>query len=168
MKKEDSQWLQHEAFDLLKQASAVVIAIVTLGGFIATTWNYFGFWIPISTSKHEADLVTIRASLAGQYNYLKRLTLANRVESYQMRITNLSGEVHSIEDAIAVHQRALNNPQVTEQDKEISRRRIATLQDNLKWVIERQKVVYAHMDKIREAIAKLPYDPSLGDLEEIN
>jgi hypothetical protein len=128
MRKENSEWLQHEAFELLKQASAVVIAVVTLGGFIATTWNYFGFWIPISTSKHEADLATIRASLAGQYNYLKRLTLANRVESYQMRITNLSGEVHSIEDAIAVHQRAPNNPQVTEQDKEISRRRIATLQ----------------------------------------
>lgn len=167
MKKENVAWLQHEALELVKQASAVVVAVVTLGGFIVTFWSYLGLWVPVSTSTHNGDISAIRTTINSSYNQLKRMTLANRIETLQMRVTNLAAEIHNIEDGIAVHTRALANPQVSEQDKEISKRRIVILQDLLKWTTERQRLVHIQIGKVRSAMIKLPYDPQLGDIEEL-
>lgn len=159
-------WIQHEIFELIKQASAVVVAIVTLGGFVVTAWSYFGWWIPLSAQQHSSDMKIIRDSIDTQYNQLKRETLSNRLEVLQMRVTNLLTEMHSIDDAIAVHQRNATNPTVSKEDQDISKRRIVALNDTKEVFASRLRQVYTHMGKIREAMLKLPYDTRLGDIEE--
>lgn len=167
MRRENVTWIKHEAFELVKQASAVVVAIVTLGGFIITSWGYLDLWIPESTQKHAEDIKKLEDTNNALYNQLKRMALESRIEILQMRVTNLAGQTHDMEDAIAVHQRAINNSQVPDSDKEIAKRRIVQLNENLKWTVERQRGVYANIAKIREAMLKLPYDPNLGDISEL-
>lgn len=159
-------WIQHEVFELIKQASAVVVAIVTLGGFVVTAWSYFGWWLPLSVQQHTTDLRGIKENIDLQYNQLKRETLSNRLEVLQMRVTNLITEIHNLDDAMAVHERNATNPTVVLEDREISKRRIIILKDTKDALALRLKTVYTHMDKIRQAMAKLPYDPVLGDIEE--
>lgn len=159
-------WIQHEIFELIKQASAVVVAIVTLGGFVVTAWSYFGWWIPLSVQQHSVDIRGIKENIDLQYNQLKRETLSNRLEVLQMRVTNLLTEIHSVDDAIAVHERNSTNPTVVLEDREISKRRVVVLKDNKDTLALRLRGVYTHMDKIRQAMSKLPYDPRLGDIEE--
>jgi hypothetical protein len=159
-------WIQHEIFELIKQASAVVVAIVTLGGFIVTAWSYFGWWVPLSVQQHAADIKGIKENIDLQYNQLKRETLSNRIEVLQMRVTNLLTEIHNIDDAIAVHERNAANSSVSVDDKEVSKRRIVTLKDNKDTLAIRLRAVYVHMGKLRDAMLRLPYDPRLGEIEE--
>lgn len=165
-KSANAAWIQHEIFELIKQASAVVVAIVTLGGFIVTAWTYFGWWVPLSAQQHASDMKVIKDSIDTQYNQLKRETLSNRLEVLQMRVTNLMTDIHSIDDAIAVHQRNAANPNVSKDDQDISKRRIVTLTDTKEVLSARLRQVYTHMGKLRDVMIKLPYDPRIGDIEE--
>lgn len=159
------KWVKHEVFELIKQASAVVLAIVTLGGAIVSAWTYFGWWIPLSIQQHALDIRVLKDNLDLQYNQLKRETLSNRIEVLQMRVTNLITDIHNVEDAIVVHQRNIANPTVSPEDREVSKRRIVTLNDTKEVLASRLRQVYIHMGKLREAMLRLPYDPKIGDIE---
>jgi hypothetical protein len=164
MTPENRKWVNHEIFEILKQASAVIVATVTLGGFVVTTWKYLNLPVPLSAATHQRDMKSIQDQIVNQYAQLKRETLANRLEVMQMRITNIANEIHNAEDAIAVHTRSLNFTEMTAIDKEVARRRIINLTEAKDTWVTRQRAIYIHMDKIREAMNRLPYDPKLGDI----
>lgn len=160
-------WTKHEILEVIKQASAIVLALSAIGGFLITTWKYFDLPLPISLKQHVEDVEQLRNDNIKQFNALRRMTLGNRIETLQMRVTNLYRSIHDIEDAIAIHKRSLSNPQVTEEDKQTARRRIITLGDELEITKKRLSQVYAHMGKIREAMLTIPYDPKYGDVEDM-
>lgn len=166
-KEETYKWAKHEFFEVIKQASAVVVAMVTLGGFTITMWSYFGFWVPLSAHRHEEDLKTIRTETTTQYNSLKRSAITTRADILQMRITVLADQVRTAQEAIAAYDRALVNPGVSEQDKEIARRRTVILKHDVEWTTERQRLVYIQIGKLREILTKLPYDARYGDIDDI-
>lgn len=168
MSPENKKWVWSELTEIAKQASAVIVATVTLGGFVVTTWKYLDLPVPTSVNKHNQDMKSIESRIDNQYAQLKRMSIENGISIMQMRITNIAVEMHNMDDAIAVHQRSLVNAGFSEPDKEIAKRRIVTLIEGKESLIMRQKVIYSQIDKMREAMSKLPYDPKIGDIYDAN
>lgn len=164
MTPENKKWVWSELTEIAKQASAVIVATVTLGGFVVTTWKYLDLPIPTSVNAHNRDMKNIEARIDNQYAQLKRMSIENGISIMQMRITNIAVEIHNMDDAVSVHQRSLINTQFPDADKDVARRRIVTLIEAKESLIMRQKAIYAQITKMQDAMQKLPYDPKIGDI----
>jgi hypothetical protein len=149
--------------------AASAIVSVTAGA-----WLYFGLWLPASVSQlRQLEIIFQHMNKDTQnlaqvnFNALRRAVIANRIEVYQGRITILTRNYHEAEDAILVHKRVIDRADSSFDDKDISRRRIATLTDELDIIRARLRIAYVEVDRLRALMVSIPYDPKFGDADEI-
>jgi hypothetical protein len=165
--KEVREWSRHEFVEILKQTAAILFAFTTIGGFVFAFWNYFNLPTMVSMSKHTEDVLKLRNDTEKKLNQVMRMILTNSINVLQGRITVIHSRIHDMEDAKLIHQRSLNFQEMSEDDKVIARKRIAALDDELRWTKERLLLVYREIGAIQAAMIKIPYDPAFRDLEDI-